>query len=187
MAARAIFARAPVPSLRWRVFTRRWASTARPGEPGNSSFNRKSRSVSQIGRTKVPREQVANALHAQACKKNSIAFWLSAQIARNQCFPCFFRIAQKTDSLKMMQLLDLYGGPNEDRTHDLCIANAALSHLSYRPDTFMILQSPAATFSHGGGYSRMFRPAQTNTSDLSQSLSLAGCQSQPKEHGWLSS
>ena len=26
------------------------------------------------------------------------------------------------------------GGPNEDRTHDLRIANAALSQLSYRPD-----------------------------------------------------
>ncbi len=25
------------------------------------------------------------------------------------------------------------GGPNEDRTHDLRIANAALSQLSYRP------------------------------------------------------
>ena len=27
-----------------------------------------------------------------------------------------------------------FGGPNEDRTHDLRIANAALSQLSYRPD-----------------------------------------------------
>ena len=27
----------------------------------------------------------------------------------------------------------VYGGPKEDRTPDLCIANAALSQLSYRP------------------------------------------------------
>ena len=27
------------------------------------------------------------------------------------------------------------GGPKEDRTPDLCIANAALSQLSYRPET----------------------------------------------------
>ena len=26
-----------------------------------------------------------------------------------------------------------YGGPDQDRTDDLCIANAALSQLSYRP------------------------------------------------------
>ena len=29
------------------------------------------------------------------------------------------------------------GGPNEDRTHDLRIANAALSQLSYRPTVGM--------------------------------------------------
>lgn len=28
------------------------------------------------------------------------------------------------------------GGADEDRTHDLCIANAALSQLSYRPTSF---------------------------------------------------
>lgn len=30
-------------------------------------------------------------------------------------------------------LTGIPGGPNEDRTHDLRIANAALSQLSYRP------------------------------------------------------
>ncbi|CDW93168.1 hypothetical protein THICB2_30209 [Thiomonas sp. CB2] len=28
----------------------------------------------------------------------------------------------------------VFGGPKEDRTPDLCIANAALSQLSYRPE-----------------------------------------------------
>ncbi len=27
----------------------------------------------------------------------------------------------------------LFGGPGGDRTHDLCVANAALSQLSYEP------------------------------------------------------
>ena len=30
-------------------------------------------------------------------------------------------------------LFSLFGGPEEDRTLDLCIANAALSQLSYGP------------------------------------------------------
>ena len=30
------------------------------------------------------------------------------------------------------------GGPNEDRTHDLRIANAALSQLSYRPEVHIL-------------------------------------------------
>ncbi len=33
------------------------------------------------------------------------------------------------------------GGADEDRTHDLCIANAALSHLSYRPTALMIIRN----------------------------------------------
>ena len=32
-----------------------------------------------------------------------------------------------------LAFFELGGGPNEDRTHDLRIANAALSQLSYRP------------------------------------------------------
>ncbi len=33
------------------------------------------------------------------------------------------------------QVLDVFGGAEEDRTPDLRIANATLSQLSYRPDT----------------------------------------------------
>lgn len=33
----------------------------------------------------------------------------------------------------------VYGGPKEDRTPDLCIANAALSQLSYRPLRMLII------------------------------------------------
>jgi hypothetical protein len=36
------------------------------------------------------------------------------------------------DDMRRFPLMDS-GGPNEDRTHDLRIANAALSQLSYRP------------------------------------------------------
>ena len=43
---------------------------------------------------------------------------LQIENAREQCVLGRFRIL---------------GGPNEDRTHDLRIANAALSQLSYRP------------------------------------------------------
>ncbi len=32
------------------------------------------------------------------------------------------------------EVLDFIGGEDEDRTHDLCIANAALSQLSYPPE-----------------------------------------------------
>ncbi len=31
-------------------------------------------------------------------------------------------------------MVEKIGGPEEDRTPDLCIANAALSQLSYRPE-----------------------------------------------------
>lgn len=34
----------------------------------------------------------------------------------------------------------VYGGPKEDRTPDLCIANAALSQLSYRPEYKIITE-----------------------------------------------
>ncbi len=34
---------------------------------------------------------------------------------------------------RLLAFFETGGGPNEDRTHDLRIANAALSQLSYRP------------------------------------------------------
>jgi hypothetical protein len=41
-------------------------------------------------------------------------------------------ISGKKKGLETIQALGI-GGPEEDRTPDLCIANAALSQLSYRP------------------------------------------------------
>ena len=43
--------------------------------------------------------------------------------------------AARKEKGNRVSLSPAYGGPNEDRTHDLRIANAALSQLSYRPTT----------------------------------------------------
>ena len=40
-------------------------------------------------------------------------------------------------------LKQVFGGEDEDRTHDLRIANAALSQLSYPPNVAAILYHPA--------------------------------------------
>ena len=39
----------------------------------------------------------------------------------------------KKNQPRMVGLFLIGGGEDEDRTHDLCIANAALSQLSYPP------------------------------------------------------
>ena len=41
-------------------------------------------------------------------------------------------------STKCLILLKLFGGEEEDRTPDLCIANAALSQLSYPPQVVTV-------------------------------------------------
>ena len=43
------------------------------------------------------------------------------------------KTAHHTAKCNALFLLGILGGPKEDRTPDLCIANAALSQLSYRP------------------------------------------------------
>ena len=43
------------------------------------------------------------------------------------------RALERRRFLKGQSCRPFYGGPKEDRTPDLCIANAALSQLSYRP------------------------------------------------------
>ena len=43
------------------------------------------------------------------------------------------KTAHHTAKCNALFLLEILGGPKEDRTPDLCIANAALSQLSYRP------------------------------------------------------
>ena len=42
------------------------------------------------------------------------------------------------------EVLDFIGGEDEDRTHDLCIANAALSQLSYPPTRLQSSNKSAA-------------------------------------------
>ena len=54
-----------------------------------------------------------------------------------------FRQEKSAPRLSEPLSLFVYGGADEDRTHDLCIANAALSHLSYRPTDLMIIRKIA--------------------------------------------
>ena len=56
----------------------------------------------------------------------------------------FCSISNYLEIAKCLIQLNFFGGGEEDRTPDLCIANAALSQLSYPPKVLMSL----ATFSN---------------------------------------
>ena len=105
------------------------------------------------------REKIARLVQDESCVfayKNNLVFstWLlifarrqfqsAAEAQRGAyracCAACRASLALSKKQLRLLSLayvLDLIGGANEIRTHDLCSAIAALSQLSYGPSNII--------------------------------------------------